>query len=107
MKSFHSLSPSDLLTLGTDQMGSHALQALITSSSDKGKGKMLRKLEVRYEENNGFVQGIKNTYSLLTSVCFSHLLFLVLSASLGTVYANSLLPIRQPSVGGCVEQRHN
>ncbi|XP_072524435.1 nucleolar protein 9 [Salminus brasiliensis] len=50
MNSLHSLSPADLLTLGTDQTGSHALQALITSSSDKGKGKILRKLEGLYAQ---------------------------------------------------------
>ncbi|XP_066508727.1 nucleolar protein 9-like [Hoplias malabaricus] len=50
INSLHSLSPADLLTLGTDQTGSHALQALITSSSDKGKGKMLRKLEGLYTQ---------------------------------------------------------
>ncbi|KAI4881676.1 hypothetical protein NFI96_031327 [Prochilodus magdalenae] len=50
MNSLHSLSSADLLTLGTDQRGSHALQALITSSSDKGKGKMLRKLEGLYTQ---------------------------------------------------------
>ncbi|KAG9278726.1 nucleolar protein 9 [Astyanax mexicanus] len=48
MNSLHSLSSADLLTLGTDPSGSHALQALITSASDKGKGKILRKLEGLY-----------------------------------------------------------
>lgn len=46
MNSLHSLSTAELLSLGTEQTGSHALQALITLSSDKGKGKILRKLEV-------------------------------------------------------------
>ncbi|KAL4657185.1 nucleolar protein 9 [Arapaima gigas] len=45
MNSLRALSPSDLLILGTDQSGSHVLQALLTSASDKGRGKMLRKLE--------------------------------------------------------------
>ncbi|XP_028831344.1 nucleolar protein 9 isoform X2 [Denticeps clupeoides] len=45
MNSVHSLSPSQLVTLGTDKLGSHALQALVTSASDKGKGKFLRKME--------------------------------------------------------------
>ncbi|KAL7842237.1 hypothetical protein SRHO_G00239260 [Serrasalmus rhombeus] len=50
MNSLHSLSPADLLTLGTDPAGSHAMQALIISCSDKGKGKMLRKLEGLYTQ---------------------------------------------------------
>lgn len=48
MNSVHSLSPSDLLALGSHQMGSHALQALVTTSSDKSKGKFLRKMEGTY-----------------------------------------------------------
>ncbi|XP_073713916.1 nucleolar protein 9-like [Misgurnus anguillicaudatus] len=48
MNSLHGLSSSDLLTLGTDSMGSHALQSLLTSVSDKGRGKFLRKLEELY-----------------------------------------------------------
>ncbi|KAF5892804.1 nucleolar protein 9, partial [Clarias magur] len=50
MNSLHSLSTAELLSLGTDQMGSHAFQALITLSSDKGKGKILRKLEGLYTQ---------------------------------------------------------
>ncbi|KAL6468099.1 hypothetical protein MHYP_G00237760 [Metynnis hypsauchen] len=50
MNSLHSLSPADLLTLGTDPAGSHSMQALIISCSDKGKGKMLRKLEGLYTQ---------------------------------------------------------
>ncbi|XP_030631098.1 nucleolar protein 9 [Chanos chanos] len=48
MNSLHSLTPADLLTMGTDQFGSHALQSLVTLASDKGKGKILRKLEGQY-----------------------------------------------------------
>lgn len=48
MNSLHALSWSDLRTLGTDSAGSHALQALVTSASDKGRGKFLRKLEVKH-----------------------------------------------------------
>ncbi|XP_076847503.1 nucleolar protein 9 [Brachyhypopomus gauderio] len=50
MNSLHSLSPAELLTLGTHQMGSHALQGLITLSSDKGKTKIFRKLEGIYTQ---------------------------------------------------------
>lgn len=48
MNSLHALSSADLRTLGTDSAGSHALQALVTSASDKGRGKFLRKLEVKH-----------------------------------------------------------
>ncbi|XP_056600477.1 nucleolar protein 9 [Triplophysa dalaica] len=48
MNSLHALSSADLRTLGTDSAGSHALQALVTSASDKGRGKFLRKLEELY-----------------------------------------------------------
>lgn len=51
MNSLHSLSTAELQSLGMEQMGSHALQALITLSSDKGKGKILRKLEVRQQKS--------------------------------------------------------
>lgn len=45
LSSLRTLSPSDLLTLATDSVGSHVLQALITTSSDKGRGKILKRLE--------------------------------------------------------------
>ncbi|KAK3534423.1 hypothetical protein QTP86_015218 [Hemibagrus guttatus] len=50
MNSLHNLSTAELLSLGTEQTGSHALQALITLSSDKGKGKILRKFEGLYTQ---------------------------------------------------------
>lgn len=46
MNSLHSLSSAELQALGSHQLGSHALQALVTTCSDKGKGKILRKMEV-------------------------------------------------------------
>uniref|UniRef100_A0A672LRR8 PUM-HD domain-containing protein n=1 Tax=Sinocyclocheilus grahami TaxID=75366 RepID=A0A672LRR8_SINGR len=48
MNSLHGLGSADLLTLGTDRFGSHALQKLLTAASDKGRGKILRKLEELY-----------------------------------------------------------
>ncbi|XP_061111725.1 nucleolar protein 9 [Conger conger] len=48
LNSLRALSPADLLTLGTDQSGSHVLQALVLSASDKGRGKILRRLEGQY-----------------------------------------------------------
>lgn len=47
LSSLRTLNPADLLTLASDPAGSHVLQALITTSSDKGRGKILRRLEVR------------------------------------------------------------
>lgn len=42
--------------MATDPAGSHVLQALITTSSDKGRGKILKRLEVRdtYRKQNYF-----------------------------------------------------
>ncbi|KAK6310974.1 hypothetical protein J4Q44_G00190290 [Coregonus suidteri] len=48
LNSLRSLTPADHLTLGTDQSGSHVLQLLVTSYSDKGRGKILRRLEGQY-----------------------------------------------------------
>ncbi|XP_061746387.1 nucleolar protein 9 isoform X2 [Nerophis ophidion] len=45
--SLRALTPEDLLTMACDPSGSHVLQALVTTSSDKGRGKILRRLEVR------------------------------------------------------------
>uniref|UniRef100_H3CIY6 NOP9 nucleolar protein n=1 Tax=Tetraodon nigroviridis TaxID=99883 RepID=H3CIY6_TETNG len=48
LSSLRTLTPADLLTLATDPAGSHVLQALITPSSDKGRGKILKRLEGQY-----------------------------------------------------------
>ncbi|XP_035490969.1 nucleolar protein 9 [Scophthalmus maximus] len=48
LSSLRTLNPADLLTLASDPAGSHVLQALITTSSDKGRGKILRRLEGLY-----------------------------------------------------------
>ncbi|CAK6967862.1 nucleolar protein 9 [Scomber scombrus] len=48
LNSLRSLTPADLLTLASDPSGSHVLQALITTSSDKGRGKILKRLEGQY-----------------------------------------------------------
>lgn len=48
MNSFHDLCPRDLLTFATDAFGSHAFQVLVTMASDKGRGKILRKMEDMY-----------------------------------------------------------
>ncbi|MBN3304439.1 NOP9 protein, partial [Amia calva] len=46
--SLRALPPSDLLTLATDQSGSHVLEALVTSLTEKGRIKMLRRLKGVY-----------------------------------------------------------
>ncbi|KAM4605384.1 nucleolar protein 9 [Polymixia lowei] len=48
MNSLRSLTPADLLTLASHPSGSHVLQALITTSSDKGRGKILARLKGQY-----------------------------------------------------------
>ncbi|KAM3865551.1 nucleolar protein 9 [Diretmus argenteus] len=48
LNSLRSLTPADLLTLASHPSGSHVLQALITTASDKGRGKILRRLEGLY-----------------------------------------------------------
>ncbi|XP_029381232.1 nucleolar protein 9 isoform X2 [Echeneis naucrates] len=45
LSSLRTLSPADLLTLASDPAGSHVLQALVTTSSDKGRGKILKRME--------------------------------------------------------------
>ncbi|XP_008332431.1 nucleolar protein 9 [Cynoglossus semilaevis] len=48
LSSLRTLSHADLLTLASDPAGSHVLQALVTTSSDKGRGKILKRLEGLY-----------------------------------------------------------
>ncbi|XP_061694645.1 nucleolar protein 9 isoform X2 [Syngnathoides biaculeatus] len=48
LSSLHTLTPADFLTLACDPSGSHVLQALVSTSSDKGKGKILKRLEGQY-----------------------------------------------------------
>ncbi|KAM6948639.1 nucleolar protein 9 [Aplochiton taeniatus] len=48
LTSLRSLTSADLLTLGSDPSGSHVLQALITTASDKGRGKILARLKGQY-----------------------------------------------------------
>ncbi|XP_019724898.1 nucleolar protein 9 isoform X2 [Hippocampus comes] len=48
LSSLRTLTSADLLTLASDPAGSHVLQALISTSSDKGRGKILKRLEGQY-----------------------------------------------------------
>ncbi|KAK7159932.1 hypothetical protein R3I94_006078 [Phoxinus phoxinus] len=45
MNSLHDLCARDLLTFATDPFGSHAFQVMVTLASDKGRGKILKKME--------------------------------------------------------------
>lgn len=62
LSSLRTLTPADLLTLATDPAGSHVLQALITSSSDKGRGKILKRLEVWMRNYCKTVRYIKSSF---------------------------------------------
>lgn len=55
LSSLRTLSPADLLTLARDPVGSHVLQALVTTGSDKGRGKILKRLEVRVTSDEASV----------------------------------------------------
>ncbi|XP_024129159.2 nucleolar protein 9 isoform X1 [Oryzias melastigma] len=48
LSSLRTLTPADLFTLASHAAGSHVLQALITTASDKGRGKILKRLEGQY-----------------------------------------------------------
>lgn len=72
LSSLRTLTPADLLTLATDPAGSHVLQALITSSSDKGRGKILKRLEVWMRNHCKMVRYIKYwTISLVKDGLFN------------------------------------
>lgn len=68
LSSLHTLSPADLLTLAWDPAGSHVLQALITTCSDKGRGKILKRLEVLH--NVHVILSLKKTIQNATHNCF-------------------------------------
>ncbi|XP_053739529.1 nucleolar protein 9 isoform X1 [Synchiropus splendidus] len=48
LSSLRTLTPDDLLTMACHPSGSHVLQALITTASDKGRGKILKRLEGQF-----------------------------------------------------------
>ncbi|MEQ2177860.1 hypothetical protein GOODEAATRI_007989, partial [Goodea atripinnis] len=67
LSSLRTLSPADLLTMASDPSGSHVLQALITTSSDKGRGKILKRLEVHVHGLYRFGQYVQMACSKLGS----------------------------------------
>ncbi|XP_058872973.1 nucleolar protein 9 [Acipenser ruthenus] len=48
LRSLRSLPASDLLILASDQSGSHVMEALMTSLSDKGRDRLFKKLKGHY-----------------------------------------------------------
>ena len=56
LSSLRTQTPADLLKLASDPAGSHVLQALITTSSDKGRGKILKRLEVPLQGHYGNIK---------------------------------------------------
>uniref|UniRef100_A0A8C6L7H8 NOP9 nucleolar protein n=1 Tax=Nothobranchius furzeri TaxID=105023 RepID=A0A8C6L7H8_NOTFU len=93
LSSLRTMSPADLLTLASDPAGSHVLQALITTSSDKGKGKILKRLEVKL--------------AIFIPPHFFDYKALAYKSLLGPVCPNGLLEARQSGAGSRVEQLHS
>ncbi|XP_068605231.1 nucleolar protein 9 [Brachionichthys hirsutus] len=72
LSSLRTLTPADLLTLAADPAGSHVLQALVTTSSDKGRGKILRRLEGQFVPLACSRLGSRVLEAIWTSASVSH-----------------------------------
>ncbi|XP_034559509.1 nucleolar protein 9 isoform X2 [Notolabrus celidotus] len=72
LSSLRTLTPADLLTLASDPSGSHVLQALITTSSDKGRGKILKRLEGQYVQMACSRLGSRVLEAIWNSATVSH-----------------------------------
>ncbi|XP_051262333.1 nucleolar protein 9 [Dicentrarchus labrax] len=72
LSSLRTLTPADLLTLASDPAGSHVLQALITTSSDKGRGKILKRLEGQYVHMACSRSGSRVLEAIWNSASVSH-----------------------------------
>uniref|UniRef100_A0A8C6UAU8 Nucleolar protein 9 n=1 Tax=Neogobius melanostomus TaxID=47308 RepID=A0A8C6UAU8_9GOBI len=72
LSSLRALSPGDLLTLAADSVGSHVLQALITTSSDKGRGKILKRLEGQYVHMACSRSGSRTLEAIWSSASVTH-----------------------------------
>lgn len=72
LSSLRTLSPTDLLTLASDPSGSHVLQALITTSSDKGRGKILKRLEGQFVQMACSKLGSRVLEAIWKSASVSH-----------------------------------
>ncbi|XP_049889292.1 nucleolar protein 9 [Epinephelus moara] len=72
LSSLRTLTPADLLTLACDPSGSHVLQALIATSSDKGRGKILKRLEGQYVQMACSRLGSRVLEAIWNSASVSH-----------------------------------
>nr|XP_046264886.1 nucleolar protein 9 [Scatophagus argus] len=72
LSSLRTLTPTDLLTLACDPAGSHVIQALITTSSDKGRGKILKRLEGQYVQMACSRLGSRVLEAIWNSASVSH-----------------------------------
>ncbi|XP_028283357.1 nucleolar protein 9 [Parambassis ranga] len=72
LSSLRTLSPADLLSMASDPAGSHVLQALITTASDKGRGKILKRLEGQYVQMACSRLGSRVLEAVWTSASVSH-----------------------------------
>lgn len=72
LSSLRVLTSADLLTLATDSVGSHVLQALITSSSDKGRGKILKRMEGQFVQMACSRSGSRTLEAIWNSASVTH-----------------------------------
>ncbi|XP_077472406.1 nucleolar protein 9 [Stigmatopora argus] len=72
LSSLRTLTPEDLLRLACNPSGSHVLQALVTTSSDKGRGKILRRLTGQYVRMACSRLGSRVLEAIWTSASVSH-----------------------------------
>ncbi|XP_041660321.1 nucleolar protein 9 [Cheilinus undulatus] len=72
LSSLRTLTPADLLNLASDPSGSHVLQALITTSSDKGRGKILKRLEGQFVQMACSRLGSRVLEAIWNSASVSH-----------------------------------
>ncbi|CAJ1071534.1 nucleolar protein 9 [Xyrichtys novacula] len=72
LSSLRTLTSADLLTMASDPSGSHVLQALITTSSDKGRGKILKRLEGQYVQMACSRLGSRVLEAIWNSASVSH-----------------------------------
>lgn len=72
LSSLRTLSPADLLALASDSVGSHVLQALITTSSDKGRGKILKRLEGQFVQMACSRSGSRTLEAIWNSASVTH-----------------------------------
>lgn len=72
LSSLRTLSPADLVALASDPVGSHVLQALITTSSDKGRGKILKRLEGLFVQMASSRSGSRTLEAVWNSASVTH-----------------------------------